>query len=79
MTEKRYCYCCRSFHPADQVVLHETKAGKRWRCSRSIAAAQLPAEKRDSFGQQQSQENRALARRLAQNSLLLRHSKFAFA
>lgn len=79
MTEKRYCYCCRSFHPADQVILYETKAGKRWRCLRSIAAAQLPVETRDTLGRLQSQENRAQASRAAQNSVQLRHSRQAFA
>lgn len=79
MTDTRYCYSCRTFHPADQVVLHETKAGKRWRCQRSIMAAQLPVEIRDSVGRTQSEENRALARRLAQNSMILRHSRSACA
>lgn len=79
MTERRYCYCCRTEHPVEQMVLYPTKAGKRWRCLRSIAAAQSNAQSRDSFGRQQSQENKALSSRAAQNSLFLRHSSQAFA
>ena len=79
MTDKRYCYCCRNYHPAEQVVLHETKAGKRWRCLRSINAAQQPSEIRDAAGRQQSVENRALASQKARNSVQLRHSSLAFA
>lgn len=79
MMEKRYCYCCRSYHPAEQVVLFETKVGKRWRCTRTIEAARSPSAERDSFGQQQSVVNKALASRQAQESLLLRHSSVAFA
>ncbi len=77
MTDKRYCYCCRSYHPAEQVVLFETKAGKRWRFLRSISAAKQPYQIRDENGRQQSLENRAQASRKARNSLFLRHSSMA--
>lgn len=79
MTEKRYCYCCRNHHAADEMVLFDTKAGKRWRCLRSIEAARLAPEIRDFFGRQQSAENKAEASRMARNSLELRHSSLAFA
>jgi len=79
MSDKRYCYCCRAYHPAEQVVLYETKAGKRWRCLRSISAAQQPCQIRDEAGRQQSVENRAEASQKARNSVLLRHSSLAFA
>ena len=79
MTDKLYCYCCRNYHPAEQVVLYETKVGKRWRCLRSIQAAQQPSQIRDAAGRQQSLENRARASQQARNSLQLRHSSLAFA
>jgi hypothetical protein len=79
MSDKRYCYCCRTYHPAEQVILFETKAGKRWRCLRSIDAAQSPRELRDATGRRQSAENRELANQKARNSLALRHSRLAFA
>lgn len=79
MSDKRYCYCCRTDHPAEQVILFETKVGKRWRCLRSIDAAQRSRELRDAAGQRQSAENRAQASQKARNSLALRHSRLAFA
>ena len=77
--ETRYCYCCRTYHAADQLVLFDTKAGKRWRCLRSIEASRQPAAVRDSIGRQQSAENRAQTRERARQSLQLRHTSLAFA
>ena len=79
MSDTRYCYCCRSYHPADQMVQFETKVGKRWRCLRSIEAAQQPSHIRDQAGRQQSLENRLIASQKARNSVYLRHSSLAFA
>ena len=79
MTETVFCYCCRVHHDKNQMRLFPTRQGHRWRCLRSIAAAQLPVETRDTLGRLQSQENRAQASRAAQNSVQLRHSRQAFA
>jgi len=49
----------------------ETKAGKRWRCIRSIQATKRSTAERDGFGKRVSAENKADAQskaRLMQNS-----------
>lgn len=72
MTEMQYCYSCRVHHPKDQMRRFQTKQGYRWRCTRSIQAAAGPAIVRDAFGRQQSEQNRAESRHLAQRLALLR-------
>jgi dissimilatory sulfite reductase (desulfoviridin) alpha/beta subunit len=60
MTDTVYCYHCRKHHPANEVQLVQTKAGKRWRCVRSIHLCRGSRERRDAFGQSVSEFNRAI-------------------
>jgi hypothetical protein len=53
----------------------ETKAGKRWRCIRSIQATRKTAEARDAFGRQVSAINTAEARSHARRMSELRQDK----
>lgn len=66
MSEKRFCYCCRSHHPVDQMRQFRTRTGLRWRCLRSIQAAQCDPQERDAFGRQQTAINRSDARQTAE-------------
>jgi len=66
MSEMQYCYCCRSHHPVDQMRQFPTRAGIRWRCLRSIQAAQRDPGERDAFGRQQTAINRRDARQVAE-------------
>ncbi len=61
MTETLFCYCCRVHHPREQMHHFRTSQGLRWRCRRSIEAANCPSNDRDAFGRQQSEINRELA------------------
>lgn len=72
MSETRYCYCCRVHHPIDQMRRYPTRAGDRWRCLRSIAAASCSQPERDAVGRKQSEINRELVRRLAEYGRTLR-------
>lgn len=72
MTETAYCYCCRTHHPKAIMRLFRTKAGHRWRCINSIEAASRSCQERDAFGQQQTEQNRAEARAMAERRALLR-------
>lgn len=75
MPDTRYCYCCRVHHPVDQMRRYPTRAGDRWRCLRSIAAAHCSQHERDAVGQQQTRINRELAQRLAEYGQRLRHCR----
>lgn len=66
MTETVFCYCCRVHHPREQMHRFRTRHGLRWRCRRSIEAAQCSASERDTFGRQQSEINREAAEKLAE-------------
>lgn len=66
MTETRFCYCCRVHHAKDQMRLFRTRQGDRWRCLRSIAAADRSRLERDAFGRQQTALNREAARQAAE-------------
>ncbi len=71
MTETAYCYHCGTRHPKAEMRQIDTKAGKRWRCIRSIQATKRSTAERDGFGKRVSAENRAGAQskaRLVQNS-----------
>ncbi|MBK7022291.1 MAG: hypothetical protein IPH41_01815 [Sulfuritalea sp.] len=53
----------------------ETKAGKRWRCIRSIQATQKTAAARDAFGREVSAMNTAEAKSHARRMNELRQDK----
>jgi hypothetical protein len=53
----------------------ETKAGKRWRCIRSIEATRKTPEARDAFGREVSAMNTAEARSHARRLNELRQDK----
>ncbi|MEY4591257.1 MAG: hypothetical protein RIR18_152 [Pseudomonadota bacterium] len=65
MTEKKYCYACRSHHEVDAMALIHTKRGQRWRCKQSIQESKAPPEIRDAFGRMQTEINRSSASRAA--------------
>lgn len=67
MTRMRFCYCCQAFHDQQAMRPFQTRVGRRWRCLRSIAAANRSQAERDSFGRQQSEINRGQAQRSAEN------------
>jgi hypothetical protein len=72
MTETLFCYCCRVHHDKNVMRLFPTRQGHRWRCLRSIEAAERTRRERDDFGRQQSEINREAARRAAENGHYLR-------
>ena len=57
MPEMQFCYCCRVHHPREQMPLFPTRYGQRWRCLRSIAAANSAQGERDHFGREQTRIN----------------------
>lgn len=65
MTDLVFCSCCRVHHDRADMTAIETPRGKRWRCRRSLLAAQSSIGERDAFGRRQTEINRELARRLA--------------
>jgi hypothetical protein len=73
--ETKFCYHCGAHHPVGEMRQIETKAGKRWRCVRSIQATQKTAEARDAFGRQVSAMNTAEARSHARRMNELRQDK----
>jgi len=62
MSETLFCHCCRIHHPRDKMYRYLTRYGYRWRCRRTIEAAQGSIAERDAFGYQQTEINRDLAR-----------------
>jgi len=73
--QTKYCYHCGSHHPVDEMRQIETKAGKRWRCIRSIQATQKTAAARDAFGREVSAMNTAEAKSNARGMNELRQDK----
>jgi len=65
MTETLFCYTCRVHHPLEQMCRVRTRRGFRWRCRRSIEAAQCDIGERDAFGKWQTELNRENAQQLA--------------
>jgi hypothetical protein len=67
MSETAYCYHCGMHHPIREMREILTKAGKRWRCIKSIEAAKVGIAERDAFGRQisaiRSAESKAQRRR----------------
>ena len=66
MPELQFCYHCRVHHPKNQMRLHATGRGDRWRCARSIEAARQSLGERESFGKSQTESNSDRMRRQAQ-------------
>ena len=56
-----YCYHCHVYHPIEEMRQIMTKGGKRMRCVKSIDAAKAEIWKRDAFGREMSERNRAAA------------------
>ncbi len=65
MTDFVFCSCCRVHHARAEMQAIDTPRGKRWRCRRSILAAQASLSERDAFGRRQTEINRELARQKA--------------
>lgn len=59
MSDERFCYHCRRYHPSREVQLVDTRNGKRWRCTSSLAAGRAPVEQRDAFGRLTSASNQS--------------------
>ncbi len=59
MTEKKYCYHCRSFHLPSEVTRMKTASGERWRCLKSLSLGKTSRAQRDAFGKSVSELNRA--------------------
>lgn len=73
MSQKIFCYHCRTHHSPEQMVRVETRTGARWRCLRTIAAAQRSIEEREAFGRAQSEANRAEAKHMAERMRRMIH------
>ncbi len=72
MSQMHFCYSCRIHHPAEEMRVIQTRAGRRWRCVRSIVAAKTSTAERDAFGTTQTEINQSLARHMAQKLAVLR-------
>ena len=59
MTDTAYCYHCGVHHPKSEMRLVASKAGKRWRCNKSIDAAKRSVAERDAFGKSVTEANSA--------------------
>ncbi|HQR02600.1 MAG: hypothetical protein JSR19_11160 [Proteobacteria bacterium] len=57
-----YCYHCGTRHPTVEMKLIVSKGGKRWRCIKSIKAANQGRAAREAFGRQTTELNKAEAR-----------------
>jgi hypothetical protein len=61
MSETAFCYHCRQHHPKSEMRQIETKAGKRWRCIRSIEATRQGQAAREAYGRMVSEMNKSEA------------------
>lgn len=61
MDQTAYCYHCGIHHPLAEMRQTMTKGGKRMRCIKSIQAARAEIAKRDAFGRQMTERNKAEA------------------
>ena len=68
MAETAFCYHCRQHHPKSEMRQIETKAGKRWRCIRSIEATRQGQAAREAYGRQVSEMNKSEAQSRARLS-----------
>lgn len=71
MSDKVFCYHCRSYHTSEQVRLIQTKNGKRWRCKQSLQASRASTEARDAFGEAVRRQNQLIA--LEQDAISMPH------
>ncbi|MEI7611558.1 MAG: hypothetical protein WCK63_01545 [Betaproteobacteria bacterium] len=69
MTDRTYCYHCRSYHPAHVMTQVPTAGGKRWRCLKSFSYGQTSQAQRDAFGKKVSELNRASSASLSRARL----------
>lgn len=56
-----YCYHCGRHHPVEEMRQIATKAGRKWRCLKSIEATKTGIAQRDAFGRSVTQINKAEA------------------
>ena len=61
MADTLYCYHCGTHHPKEEMRQIDTKAGKRWRCIKSIEATKRGRAAREAFGRQTTDINKAEA------------------
>lgn len=61
MSQTAYCYHCGRHHPVEEMRQIATKAGKKWRCLKSIKATKLGVAQRDAFGRGVTELNKAEA------------------
>ena len=59
--QTKFCYHCGSHHPVEEMRQIETRAGKRWRCIRSIEATRQGQAAREAYGRQVSEMNKSEA------------------
>jgi hypothetical protein len=62
MSTTLFCYHCGRHHPKEEMRQIETKAGKKWRCIKSIEATRQGVAERDAFGKQVTSMNSAAQR-----------------
>lgn len=60
MSDTAYCYHCSRHHPKQEMRLIQTRAGRRWRCRKSILATRRSVAERDAYGRQVTADNSAL-------------------
>ena len=70
MMTKVYCYHCMTYHRPESMQKIMTRTGERWRCIRSVEAAQNSVAVRDAFGERQSELNKARARSIQESAML---------
>ncbi len=59
MSDTAYCYHCRSHHPISEMRQIVNKAGKRWRCIKSIEATKQDRAAREAFGRSVTENNKS--------------------
>lgn len=69
MTDRIYCYHCRSYHFQHEATLVHTASGKRWRCLESFSFGRTSQAQRDAFGKSVSELNRARNTRQTERTL----------
>ena len=62
MSDTLYCYHCGRHHPREEMRQIETKAGKKWRCVKSIEATKRGVAERDAWGKQVTEINSSAQR-----------------
>lgn len=59
MSDTAYCYHCGRHHPKTEMRQIATKAGKKWRCIKSIEATKRGVADRDAWGRRVTEINSA--------------------